>query len=155
MTRTMPPTLDRDRFEKCLALSRQGATEGERSAGLAAATRVAASGGMTLIEATTVVERVAPAGRRSASSPPSSPYSRHPFTWPRKKEPVKPITIEEILAQKAADLAWRKAAAAREEKRMRKFYAEQDREHAAIREAQAQRDKEWAEQRHQRGDAQP
>ncbi|TXN72697.1 hypothetical protein FV230_03945 [Methylobacterium sp. WL6] len=145
----MLPMLDHDRFEKCLALSRRGATEGERSAGLAAATRVAASAGMTLVEATTLVEGVAPARDRSAPPPPSSPYPRQPFPWARKKEPVKPITIEEILAQKAADLAWKRKAAAREEKRMRKLYAEQDREHTTIREAQAQRDREWAEARQQ------
>ncbi|WP_246686657.1 MULTISPECIES: hypothetical protein [unclassified Methylobacterium] len=137
--------LDHDRFEKCLALSRRGATEGERSAGLAAATRVAASAGMTLVEATAFIEGVAPAGPRSAPPPRSSPYPRQPFIWPRKKEPVKPITIEEILAQKAADLAWKKKAAAREEKRMRKLYAEQDRDHATIRETQAVKDREWAE----------
>lgn len=137
--------LDHDRFEKCLALSRRGATEGERSAGLAAATRVAASAGMTLVEATAFIEGVAPAGPRSAPPPRSSPYPRQPFIWPRKKEPVKPITIEEILAQKAADLAWKKKAAAREEKRMRKLYAEQDRDYATIRETQAVKDREWAE----------
>ncbi|MCJ2036477.1 hypothetical protein MKK54_19925, partial [Methylobacterium sp. J-068] len=72
----------------------------------------------------------------------------YPFQQ-RAKRPSKPepITVEEIMRQKAEDLARRKKAAAREEKRMQKVYEEQEREHVAVREAQAMRDREWATRR--------
>ena len=146
---THPEGLDRDRFDKCRALMERGATEGERAAALAAATRVAAAAGLTLVEALAARDSARP--KWTESAPPYTPHpGRRPYPFQqRAKRPPKPepITVEEIMRQKAEDLARRKKAAAREEKRMQKVYEEQEREHAAIREAQAERDREWAASR--------
>lgn len=150
-----PQALDRDRFDKCRALMERGATEGERAAALAAATRVAATAGLTLAEALAARDSARP--KWTESAPPHTPHpGRRPYPFQqRAKRPPKPepITVEEIMRQKAEDLARRKKAAAREEKRMQKVHEEWEREHAAVREAQAERDREWAARRE--GGSQP
>jgi hypothetical protein len=55
-----------------------------------------------------------------------------------------------MTAQKAADVVWRKKVAARQERRDRQIYAEQETHNATVREQQAARDREWAEARARR-----
>ncbi|MGU3536797.1 hypothetical protein [Methylobacterium sp. A54F] len=133
------PALDRDRFAKCQTMWKRGATKGERAAGKAAATRVAASARMSLQDAVKATKIRASAPRYPASaaawaywSPPSNPG---------------PTTVAEMMARKADDLAVKKRAARRAEREMRKFYAQQEAELAVIREQQAVRDREWAASR--------
>ncbi|EIZ82350.1 MULTISPECIES: hypothetical protein [Methylobacterium] len=136
---------ERDRFEKCLALANRGATAGEREAARAAAERIAAGAGLTLTEAAASLRNP----RFSAAEPepprrppPSSP--RRPFAWAQPKEPVKPITVEELRRQKAETEAWKKRAAASAELKRKRERAEQEAYAAEQRAAQAERDREWA-----------
>jgi hypothetical protein len=124
---------ERDRLEKCLALADRGATAGEREAARAAAERIAAGAGLTLAEAAAALR-----GRRFSSAEPEPPRRpppspRRPFAWAQPKEPVTPITVDELRRQKAETEAWKKRAAASEQ---RATQAERDREWAA---AQARR----------------
>ena len=138
--------LDRDRFAKCRALMERGATAGERDAGRAAATRVAAAAGLSLVEALAVLDaQVAP---RSEAPPPRPPSARR-YAWAQPKAPPEPITVEEILRQKEAALQRRKRAAARAATRRRAAYEEQERAIQAVRQAQAAQDRDWAERRAQ------
>ena len=133
--------LDRDRFAKCRTLMERGATPGERAAGRAAATRIAAAAGLTLAQAEVFdAPRPAPAHAWRASKPAST-------TPPEPKAPPKPITVEELQAQKLAAEARLRKLAAREAQRLRALHAEQERQSAAIRAAQGERDRAWAEAR--------
>ncbi|MCJ2072548.1 hypothetical protein MKK75_27785 [Methylobacterium sp. J-030] len=131
---------DRDRFEKCLALAAQGATAGERAAAQAAAARIAAGAGLTLAEA---IRAVRPARAESGSR--SAP--RRPYAWAQPKEPVTPITVEELLRQKAETEAWRKRAAARAKQRRRQVQPDEEAYAAEQRARQAERDRAWAQAR--------
>jgi hypothetical protein len=148
--------LDRDRFAKCRALMERGATAGERQAGRAAATRVAAAAGLSLAEALLIVDTqgVRPEPRAEAR-PPRPKRPARPYAWAQPKSPPEPITVEELLRQKEAELQRRKRAAARETKRMRAAFAEQEQATEAVRQAQAARDREWAERRKPRPDPTP
>jgi hypothetical protein len=142
MTRFMTPA-DRDRFEKCLVLAERGATAGERAAALAAARRIAAGAGLTLAQATRTFRR--PQEARPSASPPRPP--RRTYPWAQPKEPVKPITVEELARQKAETEAWRKRTAAAADRRLKRDRAEQDAYAAEQRARQAERDRDWARKR--------
>ncbi|SDN53976.1 hypothetical protein SAMN05216360_10957 [Methylobacterium phyllostachyos] len=131
---------DRDRFEKCLALAAQGATTGERAAARAAATRIAAGAGLTFAEAMRAVRPVRP-------DPAPRPPPRRSYPWAQPKEPVEPITVEELLRQKAETEAWRKRAAARAKRRSQKEQPDQEAYAAEQRARQAERDRAWAQAR--------
>jgi hypothetical protein len=137
---------DRDRFEKCLALAAQGATSGERAAARAAAERIAAGAGLTLDAA---IRAIRPT--RTEVPPRSAP--RRAYAWAQPKEPVKPITVEELLRQKAETEAWRKRAAARAKRRSRKEQPDQEAYAAEQRARQAERDRAWAQARAASDDA--
>ncbi|MGH1571337.1 hypothetical protein ACRAWG_12380 [Methylobacterium sp. P31] len=134
---------DRDRFEKCLALAQQGATAGERAAALAAAERIAAGAGLTLAQATRPSRR--PQEAKSSQPPPP----RRTYAWARPKEPVKPVTVEELARQKAETEAWRKRRAAAADRRRKREKAEQDVYAAEQRAKQAERDRDWVRKRAQ------
>ena len=140
MTSRMTPA-DRDRFEKCLVLAEQGATAGERAAGRAAAARIAAAAGLTFAEASRTIRQ--PRGPSSASRP--SP--RRAYAWAEPTPAVTPITVEELLRQKAETEAWRKRAAAAAARRRSGERADQDAYAAEQRAQQAERDRDWAQAR--------
>ncbi|WP_348645182.1 hypothetical protein [Methylobacterium sp. BTF04] len=140
---TALPPLDRDRFAKCRMLMARGATPGERAAGEAAATRVAAAAGLTLRQAQALVD-----GRPAPGAAPRPPPT-HAWAEPKPKPP--PVSVEELRAQKLAAEARQRKMAEREERRLRAVYAEQARHSARERAAQADRDREWAEARARRG----
>ncbi|MCJ2043068.1 hypothetical protein MKK58_00665 [Methylobacterium sp. J-078] len=148
-------TLDRDRFAKCRALMDRGATDGERAAGKAAATRVAAAAGLSLAAAIGIVDadqaRTTPGPSPHAGSA-RRPHGRPTYAWAQPKPKTEPITVEELLRQKEADLARKKKAAYRSEPRQEEN-ADFERWAAEAREAQFQQDREWAERR-QREEAQ-
>lgn len=131
---------DRDRFEKCLALAARGATAGERAAAQAAAARIAAGAGLTLAEAIRALRQPRPDAA-------SRPAPRRPYAWAQPKEPVTPITVEELLRQKAETEAWRKRAAARAKHRSRQAQPDQEAYAAEQRARQAERDRAWARAR--------
>ncbi|WCS24582.1 hypothetical protein LOK46_26205 [Methylobacterium sp. NMS14P] len=135
---------DRDRFEKCLALAAQGATAGERAAARAAAERIARGAGMTLAEAAEALRRT---GRASADRAPRPPPPRRPYPWAQPKAPVTPVTVEELLRQKAETEAWRKRSAAAADRRRKRDRAGQDAYVAEQRARQAERDRDWARAR--------
>lgn len=141
--------IDRDRFEKCLALAKRGATAGERAAGLAAAERIASSAGMTLAEAKTAVGRSRPAPPRMDWPYPPPHTSRRTTPRAKPRRPVKPPTLEEVLRQRAEADAERRRAAAAADRRLLKELAEQAAYEAQQREMQAVRDREWARSRAQ------
>jgi hypothetical protein len=135
---------ERDRLEKCLALADRGATAGEREAARAAAERIAAGAGLTLAEAAAALR-----GRRFSSAEPEPPRRpppspRRPFAWAQPKEPVTPITVDELRRQKAETEAWKKRAAASAELKRKRERAEQEAYAAEQRATQAERDREWA-----------
>ena len=130
---------DRDRLQKCLALAEQGATAGERAAGLAAAVRIAAGAGLTLAE---VIGTSRPPRGASSQPPP-----RRSYAWAQPKPAVDPITVEELLRQKAETEAWRKRAATAAARRRRREQAEQDAYAAEQRARQAERDRDWVRAR--------
>ncbi len=135
---------DRDRFEKCLALAAQGATSGERAAGRAAAERIAAGAGLTLDAAIRAI-RPARADVPPRAAPRSAP--QRAYAWAQPKAPVTPITVEELLRQKAETEAWRKRAATRAKRRSRQEQPDQDAYAAEQRARQAERDRAWAQAR--------
>ena len=135
---------ERDRFEKCLALAKRGATAGERAAGLAAAERVAASTGMTLVEAKAAVGGSRPAPPRMDWPYPQPRAARRTPPRAKPKRPVKPPTLEEVLQQRAEADAERRRAAVAADRRLMKELVEQAAYEAQQRERQAERDQEWA-----------
>ncbi|KST56787.1 hypothetical protein AO398_09400 [Methylobacterium sp. GXS13] len=141
---------ERDRFEKCLALAKRGATAGERAAGLAAAEAVDASVGMTLSEAKAAVGVSRPAPPRMDWPHPPPRTARRTPPRAKPKRPVKPPTLEEVLRQRAEADAERRRAAAAADRRLLKELAEQAAYEAQQRELQAERDREWAAARMER-----
>ncbi|MDH3030036.1 hypothetical protein [Methylobacterium fujisawaense] len=135
---------DRDRFEKCLALAAQGATMGERAAARAAAERIARGAGLTFAEAAEALRRT---GQESAHRAPRPPPPRQPYPWAQPKAPVTPITVEELLRQKAETEAWQKRSAAAADRRRKRERADQDAYVAEQRARQAERDRDWARTR--------
>ncbi|MDP4021366.1 hypothetical protein Q8W71_01915 [Methylobacterium sp. NEAU 140] len=133
-------SLDLDRFRKCAALMRGGATAGERAAGEAAARRMAAAAGLTLGEALGLGDGAPP---RAASRP--SPRRPAPHAPPPMR--AGPVTVEELIAEKARQQDWLKRKAAREARRLRAAYAQQEAVSAALRAEQARKDRAWAEAR--------
>lgn len=80
--------------------------------------------------------------------PPASPFTHSPqqsYRWRTPKPVPEPVSVAEMRAQKAADVEWRKRAAARQGQKDRLIYAEQEKLNALVREQQAVRDREWAE----------
>lgn len=149
--------LDRDRFAKCRALMDRGATAGERAAGEAAASRVAAAAGLSLSEAISLLDAAGPhfdPGAAPRADRAQGSHTRPTYAWEQPKQKAGPITVEELLRQKEANAAWKKAAAARQAKRAPS--RDKHHEHWAkeAREAQAIRDREWAERRKHREEAQ-
>ncbi|MGT2486692.1 hypothetical protein ACU4GA_13420 [Methylobacterium oryzae CBMB20] len=142
MTSPLTPA-DRDRFEKCLALAAQGATAGERAAARAAAERVARGAGLTLAEAVEALRRTGQASADRAARPPP----RRSYPWAQPKEPATPITVEELLRQKAETEAWRRRSAAAADRRRKRERAGQDAYVAEQRARQAERDRDWARAR--------
>ena len=138
MTARMTPA-DRERLQKCLALAEQGATAGERAAGLAAAARIAAGAGLTLAA---VIESI-----RQPRGTSSRPPPRRSYAWAQPKPAVEPITVEELLRQKAETEAWRKRAATAAARRRRRERADEDAYAAEQRDRQAERDRDWARAR--------
>ena len=150
--------LDRDRFAKCRALMDRGATAGERAAGEAAASRVAAASGLSLAEAISLMDAAGPGldpGAAPRADRTRRSHARPTYAWAQPNQKPEPVTVEELLRQKEADVAWKKAAAARQAKRAPKGDKDFDRWAEEAREAQAMRDREWAERRKQRQEAQP
>lgn len=137
---------DRDRFEKCLALAAQGATSGERAAARAAAARIAAGAGLTLAEAMRSV-------RPSRPDPAPRSMPQRAYAWAQPKAPVTPVTVEELLRQKAETEAWRKRAAARARRRSRQEQPDQEAYAAEQRARQAERDRAWVQARATSDDA--
>jgi hypothetical protein len=136
-------SLDRDRFAKCRALMDRGATAGERAAGEAAASRVAAAAGLSLAEAISLLDAAGP--RFDPEAAPGAdrarrPHARSTYAWAQPKPKPEPITVEELLRQKAAEVARKKAKAARQAKRAAKRDEDFDRWAKEAREAQAVRD---------------
>jgi hypothetical protein len=115
-----------------------GATPGERAAGRAAATRIAAAAGLTL-------DQAEQAGTAQREAPRPRPAPAYP--WRAPKAPPEPITVEELRAQKLAAEARRRRAAEREARRLRTLHAEQEHQSAAVRAAQGERDQAWVEAR--------
>ncbi|MCP6417777.1 hypothetical protein NL482_26830, partial [Klebsiella pneumoniae] len=72
---------------------------------------------------------------------------RRPRPWEKAPLRTDPITVAEIRAQKAANLAHLKRKARREEARLREVQARQQAETAPLRAAQAARDRAWRETR--------
>ena len=140
MTSRMTPA-DRDRLEKCLALAEQGATPGERAAGRAAAARIAAAAGLTVAEALRAVRQ--PRGPSHASQPPP----RRTYAWAEPKPAVDPITVEELLRQKAQTEAWRTRAATADARRRGRERGDLEASVAQQRAEQAERDRDWARAR--------
>ena len=146
--------LDRDRFAKCRALMERGATPGERAAGRAAAARVAAAAGLSLADAVVLAE-----SRRPDIDPDTGPDRDRPrrpagrthagaTSRPAADRPApEPVTVEEVLRQKAADAARRKRAAARARRRPQAADPDWERWSGEVREAQAARDRDWAQRR--------
>lgn len=134
---------DLDRFQKCLALAERGSTAGERAAAYAAAERIAASAGMTLAKAK---EKLWPAQPQASRT---TVRSRRNYAWAQPAEPVKPVTIEELLRQKAETEAWRKRATAAADRKLREDLAEEEAYRAQQRAMQAERDRAWAQSRGQ------
>jgi hypothetical protein len=135
---------DRDRFEKCLVLAEQGATAGERAAARAAAERIALGAGLTLAEAAHTLRRTRHAEQAPpAASPKPRPSPRRPYAWAQPKDPVRPITVEELLRQKAATEAWQKRRSAAAERQRKQDAADQDAYAAEQRAKQAERDQAW------------
>ncbi|MFF9550009.1 hypothetical protein [Methylobacterium fujisawaense] len=135
---------DRDRFEKCLALAAQGATMGERAAARAAAERIARGAGLTFAEAAEGHRRT---GQESAHRATRPPPPRRSYPWAQPKAPVTPITVEELLHQKAETEAWQKRSAAAADRRRKRERADQDAYVAEQRARQAERDRDWARTR--------
>lgn len=133
------PELDVDRFRKCVSLMRSGATAGECAAGEAAATRVAAAAGLSLEEAL----RHRGGLGRAREAPRREPRQPAPKAKMRKG----PVTLAELLVERERQDAWRKKRAAREERRLRAIYEQQEAANAILREEQARRDLEWVEAR--------
>lgn len=141
--------LDRDRFAKCRALMERGATPGERAAGRAAATRVAAAAGLSLADAVALVD-----ARRPEAAPGPAPNRDRPrrpaertYAWATPRPAPEPVTVEEVQRQKAADAARRKKAAARAQRRPQAADPEWEHWSGEVREAQAARDRDWAQRR--------
>ncbi|KAB1075913.1 hypothetical protein [Methylobacterium soli] len=149
--------IDRDRFSKCRTMWERGATAGEREAGKSAAARVAASAGLTLDEAVRLVGSHPQASSRTqgpSAYRPSSSQAWHPAPVKTKpKAKPQPFTVAEMLKAKEAEVERRKRATAREDELMRAFFERQEKDMAAAREAQAIRDREWAERRRQHAGA--
>lgn len=143
---------DRDRFEKCLVLAEHGATAGERAAARAAAERIARGAGLTLAEASRTFRQ-----RRETphSEARPSPSPRRPYAWAQPKEPVQPITVEELARQKAETEAWRKRSAAAADRQRKRERAEQAAYTAEQRAQQAERDRDWARARAAAGSGEP
>lgn len=137
------PDLDRKRFAKCRAIMERGSTAGERAAGEAAARRIAAFAGLTLSEALRLTDGIATDKKPFEARGPAQ--ARRPFPWEKAPLGSDPITVDEILLQKEANLARLKRLAAREKKRLREACARQEAEIAGLREAQAERDRRWAQ----------
>ncbi|MGU3342007.1 hypothetical protein ACLBXJ_28925, partial [Methylobacterium mesophilicum] len=113
------------------------------------AERIAAGAGLTLAEAAAALRGSQPSAPREAPHrPPPSP--RRPFAWAQPKEPVKPITVEELRRQKAETEAWKKRAAASAELKRKRERAEQEAYADLQRAEQAERDREWAAARARR-----
>ncbi|MCJ2039304.1 hypothetical protein MKK55_10185 [Methylobacterium sp. J-059] len=139
------PGLDLERLWKCIGLMRRGATPGERSAAMAAASRVAAASGLSLEEAVLRLDCGAARPVITGSDTQPSAPGRAPM---RAKPPKpKPPTLAEVIAERERMDVARRAYATRHEKRLRKLYAQQEKQQAADRAAQAIRDQEWAEAR--------
>jgi hypothetical protein len=145
--------LDRERFAKCRALMDRGATSGERAAGEAAAARVAAAAGLSLTDAIGLVDaqrhRSDPGAAVEADRTGRTP-ARSTYAWAQPKQKAEPVTVEELLRQKEADIARKKKAAARDAKRAPKDDGDLTDWVSEAREAQARRDREWADQRKRR-----
>lgn len=143
-----PLKLDRELFAKCQALAARGATAGEREAAQGAAARVAASAGLTMEEAESLISGGPDRSSHPEQRPPASPFAQSPqqsYRWRTPKPEPEPVSLAEMTAQKAADVEWRKRAAARQGQKDRRDYAEQEKLNALVREQQAVRDREWAE----------
>ncbi|MET0528556.1 MAG: hypothetical protein ABW003_09465 [Microvirga sp.] len=138
---------ERDRFEKCLALAKGGGTAGERAAGLAAAERVAASAGLTLLDANAAVGRSRPAPPKM-DWPHAPPHAaRRTPSRAKPKRPVKPPTLDEVLRQRAEADAERRRATAAADRKLMKELEEQAAYEAQQRELHAEPDREWARAR--------
>ncbi|WFT77540.1 hypothetical protein QA634_19650 [Methylobacterium sp. CB376] len=145
-----PTSLDRDRLAKCIALAERGATAGERAAARAAAERVARSAGLRLDEAVKIVGGASP--KPSPSHPSGPPRAQR--TRPAPSKPVvEPITVEELLRQRAKYAEHLKRRATRQQREDARIIAEQEAYWAPIREEQARRDREWAEQKRRQQEA--
>lgn len=128
----------------------RGATPGERAAGRAAAARVAAAAGLSLADAVVLAESRRPdidpdrdRPRRPAGRTHAGATSRPAADRPAPE----PVTVEEVLRQKAADAARRKRAAARARRRPQAADPDWERWSGEVREAQAARDRDWAQRR--------
>ncbi|WP_018263403.1 hypothetical protein [Methylobacterium sp. WSM2598] len=140
--------LNVERFAKCWALAKAGGTEGEREAGLAAATRVAAAAGLTIEEAERLVTEAGPTASSSSATTTSfwdDMIVREMAEMIRKK-------VDEEISRQMALREQRLKEEARERRRQAKaarLAHERDMEEwaARMKAEQAIKDREWAEQR--------
>lgn len=140
------------RLESCLTLATRGSTAGERAAGKAAAERIAAAAGLTLAEARGRTSTARSANPKPSWTPP--PGWAPPAGWPgrsrprtKSRKPPKPPTVADRLREKAEEAERQRTRAAAADRRFYKDHADQFAWEAEQREAQAERDRAWAESR--------
>ncbi|MGU3544541.1 hypothetical protein, partial [Methylobacterium sp. A52T] len=109
-----------------------------------AAERIARGAGLTLAAAAEALRR---SGQASAGRATRPPPPRRSYSWAQPKEPVTPVTVEELLRQKAETEAWRKRSAAAADRRRKRERADQEAYVAEQRARQAERDRDWARAR--------
>lgn len=139
------------RLDSCLTLAKRGSTPGERAAASAAAERIAAAAGLTLAEvpARTTTQR---ATSQPTWAPPPGwqgwTRQRAKPAKPRKPpKPPKPPSVADRLREKAEEAERQRARAAAADHRFYKDHADQFAWEAEQREAQAERDRAWAQSR--------
>lgn len=90
------------RFRACLELQRRGAKAGEREAARAAASRVAAGGGLDLAEAVRLADKADASTRPGACPRPAQRKSKAARAQPAPPPRSKPTTFAELLAEREA-----------------------------------------------------
>jgi hypothetical protein len=114
---------------------------------------VAAAAGLSLADAIVLAD-----ARRPDTGPNTGPNTgpdrdrpRRPagraYAWATPRPAPEPVTVEEVLRQKAADEARRKTAATRARRRPQAADPDWERWSGEVREAQAARDRDWAQRR--------
>jgi hypothetical protein len=106
---------------------------------------VAAAAGLSLADAIVLAD-----ARRPDTGPDRARPRRaagRAYAWATPRPAPEPVTVEEVLRQKAADEARRKTAATRARRRPQAADPDWERWSGEVREAQAARDRDWAQRR--------